>query len=296
MKLLYYAIGGGTGHLVRALSILRKFSGCKREVLALSKFVDFVSEKGIKICGFPTKKKDIFELGKKIREKIFEYKPDLLFVDTFPGGCFGELEEIPFKKIFIKRSECFHTGFFMVFDLRKLPPVLIRNFNEVGDRDLLRKKIGIYENEKTLFFYHNTKRDEVMKWTKISHSVSRELGLKFYFSSSYFTNDMKIDGFNLNYFPVMEILPAFDIVVTGGGYNSYFETTTLFNSAIFIPFRRKIDNQYERIDKEKYFLVENGRDFIKILEENIDKFFLKENISFENGADYIFSKVRSHFL
>ncbi len=292
MKILYYGVGGGTGHLVRGISILRKFKQFERILITSSTFSNWGEKEGIKILKIPSKNVDFNVVSSKIRNFIKKNKSSLLFVDTFPTGCFGELGDIDLRKAFIKRTECNYEGYDYVFDLNKMSPVLIRNWNELKDRNELRARYGISPQEKVIFFYHNTSREEVEKWVFKVYEVSKELGLKFYFSSGFQIDDRKINELNLSHFPAIEILPMADIVVTGAGYNSYMEVSTLFNSAIFIPFFRKIDNQAERIDVNKFFKIEDSTCLKEIIEKYFEKFYFKGNIHFKNGADYIFEKIK----
>ncbi len=292
MRILYYGIGGGTGHLIRGISVLRKFKNFEKILITSSKFSYWAEEEGIEVFKIPSKS-DFSLIGRKIRNFIVKISPSLLFVDTFPSGCFGELKGLNFRKIFIKRTECKGEGFDMVFDLKKIPPVLIRDGNELMGRDYLRRKYEISNSQKVLFFYHNTNRKEVEDWANKLYKICDMLKLKFFFSSGFSLKGGKLEKYNLSYFPVLEILPMADIVVTGGGYNSYMEVSTLFNSAIFIPFFRKIDHQDDRIDGKRFFKLKDDGKIKKIIEENFEKFCFKGDVSFENGADYIFERTKN---
>src|SRR5438309_11797907 len=81
MSVLYYAMGGGLGHLTRARSFLRAL-GLERVSVILS-----ASE----FAGDPRVVGDI-PVVPWSRDTIQRLAPERIIVDTFPAGLFGEVE------------------------------------------------------------------------------------------------------------------------------------------------------------------------------------------------------------
>lgn len=97
-RLLYYAIGGGLGHLVRAGRFL-----CARE-LAESAVILSASEhaadarlsSGVPVRRVPSElQHDIPALREWLTQAIEDLAPDIVCVDCFPAGVLGELADLP---------------------------------------------------------------------------------------------------------------------------------------------------------------------------------------------------------
>jgi hypothetical protein len=94
---LYYALGGGLGHLTRAQAVLRALR-CEGEaaILTASPFArDPRVTGGLPIVQVPRRfRHDRGGLGRWIAATIAALAPDQLIVDSFPGGILGELCEL----------------------------------------------------------------------------------------------------------------------------------------------------------------------------------------------------------
>lgn len=108
MRILYYAPGGGTGHIVRGYSILRELK-IKHDMfmIASSPFVHILNNSSISVFKIPGEHEHTLDNSIIIKNIIDFIKPELLIVDTFYYGYYGELKEYlqrkSFKKIFIFR-------------------------------------------------------------------------------------------------------------------------------------------------------------------------------------------------
>ncbi|MGQ0800137.1 MAG: hypothetical protein ACT4NL_08515 [Pseudomarimonas sp.] len=93
-SVLYYAIGGGLGHLTRAVAFLRQH-GLADEALILSAS-EYLDDLRITV-GIPTRRvpDQLQHAPEKLRDWltrcIAEQQPTLICVDSFPGGILGEL-------------------------------------------------------------------------------------------------------------------------------------------------------------------------------------------------------------
>ncbi len=93
---LYYAFGGGLGHLCRSKSVIDTLHLPEHEFIILtnSPYVNLVFKKAkiVQIpAGYYNKKK---ELNQLIHSIIVDYKISDFYIDTFPGGIIGELNDL----------------------------------------------------------------------------------------------------------------------------------------------------------------------------------------------------------
>jgi hypothetical protein len=50
-----------------------------------------------------------------------------------------------------------------------------------------------------------------------------------------------------NHFPIVNYFNAFDMIICGAGYNSFWETRFFNKQAIIIPFKRVFEDQFYRV-------------------------------------------------
>ena len=97
-RILYYALGGGLGHLVRAGRFLRT-QGLAENALVLSASehaLDARLNGGVAVRCVPRElQHDIAALRVWLSEVIESFAPDVFCVDCFPAGILGELAALP---------------------------------------------------------------------------------------------------------------------------------------------------------------------------------------------------------
>ncbi|MDH5326981.1 MAG: hypothetical protein OEZ68_14425 [Gammaproteobacteria bacterium] len=108
--LLYYALGGGYGHITRAMSVIHTL-GIKEEVLLLTSLEHTLEDTPFKILPSNVIPLDCphYDFSQKLKLQAFiqdiieHHDVSQAFVDTFPMGIFGELdflqEHIPLTHI-----------------------------------------------------------------------------------------------------------------------------------------------------------------------------------------------------
>ncbi|MCE9786901.1 hypothetical protein [Shewanella chilikensis] len=109
--LIYYAPGGGLGHLSRALKVLG-FIEAKQALVITSPLplaVDTLLPKGIQHISLPPRLQSRAELSAWLKQLLAslnkQQKCRLMLIDAFPGGIWGELGNIPLpdKLVYIAR-------------------------------------------------------------------------------------------------------------------------------------------------------------------------------------------------
>ncbi len=98
MRLIYYAIGGGLGHLVRAKTFLQMTGlTAQTTVLTNSEFADDPRiVDGLNILAVPNSlQENATEFRAWLIESIEKLDAECICIDVFPAGIFGELCELP---------------------------------------------------------------------------------------------------------------------------------------------------------------------------------------------------------
>jgi hypothetical protein len=104
---LYYAMGGGLGHLMRTLAVLHTLNINEFKIITASPLATKIFNKEDLILIPGTFEKNAVKLRIRMTEIIKDVTPDELFIDTFPAGIMGELYPVVFpenmKKVYISR-------------------------------------------------------------------------------------------------------------------------------------------------------------------------------------------------
>ncbi len=286
MRILYYGPGGGTGHIVRGYSILREL---KREhelfMIASSPSVHILNNSSISVFKIPGAYENSPDNSVIIKNIIDFINPDLLIVDTFYYGYYGELncylQAKSLKKIFIfryRRDEINHPDL-SCYDLVIIPepsryrrlPEEKHNFIRTGyivcrkpdelkpaHEALLYLRISSPGKKIILVMHGGYGHEGENLFYMVSHAVS-ELNIEdiiLRFASMEPLINPKLSPYHINYFPVVELLKPVDIVISGGGYNTYNEISMAGKKRILTAFNRQIDDQSVRISSEKYIFTD----------------------------------------
>jgi hypothetical protein len=183
------------------------------------------------------------------------YRPDLLVVDLFwltvrhllplPGcECWLILRSCPptwmegpaglpfvpdlFRRVIaIEPMDAAHVT-------DRIDPVVIRNPDECRPRHALRERLGVATDRQLIVLVYSGGKEE-RPHVESPHP-----------SAVVYTFDLREPG---GLFPIAEWLNGADVVVSGAGYNSFWEAHWLGYAprTTFIPFRATIDNQLWRI-------------------------------------------------
>ncbi|WP_071517266.1 hypothetical protein [Geitlerinema sp. PCC 9228] len=212
-----------------------------------------------------------------------QQSPEVIIVDTFPRGLLGELVDIlpnmATAKILVHRhlhpryvaakqivafSQQLYDRILIPGELGNLPlshlpqteytsPWLLRHPQELPSREQARKLLRISSNSRSpvIVAIASGKPQELSWYTQLCdgfcqafpHAEVRCLSANFSQSS----NDRRW----CFHFPGIECLPAADVAVVGGGYNSGFECLAVGIRWVATPFPRRYDRQDYRIQQAK---------------------------------------------
>ena len=280
-----YAINGrGLGHLVRQLAILRwirRFgdlldANVECWVLTSSEADTLARREGIPALKIPSKAM-MRDAGLQphrylavartwVMNAIASLQPDLLLVDTFPAGSFGELItslEMARKRVLVARrvrdsfaSEDTYQALLPLYDrvlrpdARDMGPILIREREELLPRGAARRALGIPEGHRAVYLTLGGGGDPAVPGLlprAVAMLRERDWHVVVGAGPLYEGPERRGEGITwLDRYVPMELLPGVDAAVSAGGYNSFHELMYVGVPTVFLPQPRIADDQAAR--------------------------------------------------
>ncbi|BAY25052.1 hypothetical protein NIES2100_48520 [Calothrix sp. NIES-2100] len=284
---LIYALGGGWGHLTRALS-LGRIAATQRKVKIItnSPYCNSVNHDGCLVYLIP-EKANFSETCLYVREILCNHQYDCLIIDTFPRGLGGELADIlpnldHIPRILIHRDiksryvaakklrsfvvENFDKvivpgeGSDLPFcDLPKIEhtaPWLIRNCWELLDRDTTRSRIlKVSQTVKTILVCASGKTSELSLFGQLTLWLQQNFPNCAVRILAATCPEECPQELWVSHHPGIECLAAADVVIGGAGYNTVYECAAVGVPLVALPLERLYDRQETRAYKA--YWVEN---------------------------------------
>ncbi|AUS99118.1 UDP-N-acetylglucosamine--LPS N-acetylglucosamine transferase [Nostoc sp. CENA543] len=314
---LIYALGGGWGHINRALSLGRiALNQRSIEIITNSPYAQYISKQDCLLHQIADS--DSFAATCwKVRE-IFNTNAtryNCLIIDTFPRGLGGELADIlpqlhNIPKILIHRDinpryvevknlRSFVTENFQAviipgegkdLPLGDLPgvihtaPWLIRHPEELPDRKIVRSQIlKVDDSRKIILVCAAGQISELPLFTQLTlqlHTAFPECAVRI-LSPHCPSEDLR--NFWLFHHPGIECFAAADIVVGSAGYNTVYECTSVGVPLVALPLPRLYDRQQQRANK--VYQVRNIPDALFTVKQILDTVKDRQLIpNYINGA------------
>lgn len=284
LRVVSYAINGrGLGHLVRQLAILRwvrrygTLLGVQIEawVLTTSEADTLARREGIPAFKLPSKAmlRDAgieptrwLAVGRQwVMNAIAGLSPDVLVVDTFPGGSFGELlpvlETVP-SRVLVARAvkdevasddayrlllPLYHKQ--IVPDERGVGPILLREREELMERAQAREALGV-SRPRAVYVTLGGGGDEMAARVLPAVAdalVARDWHVVVGAGPLYVGPERR--GPNITWmdrYVPLELMRGVDVAVSAGGYNSVTELMYAGVPAVLLPQPRIADDQGAR--------------------------------------------------
>ena len=274
--ILFYAFGSGLGHLNRTMAVVRKLLPLvdgSITVLTNSRYHNLYRECPIQYINSRALSED--ECKRRIGEYLEGAALRMLVVDTFPRGIAGELADVlgrsDFKKILIRRIlkddyvEKFSIDAFIsrhfdsVIHAEEIPgapapdavccPVLIRDYDELPGIEASRRLLNVEEGQKVILAAATGEEEELHQFHRMVLELFKELNppgfsLRLVPQNPGLERDDRISS--VSHFPLIEALPAADILIGPCGYNLFHESGALQIPRVFSPREKKYDDQRKR--------------------------------------------------
>ncbi len=259
MKIVYYSGAiTGSGHIIQGISIyhamVRSGSTADYSLLGSSHFPFLADEFSIPHIQIPAEDETSLSAAERCRNStlyrtIRELEPDILIVDLTWFTLSHFIRDLTCKKIILFRQLSPDGFIFPLMDpplqfdpndydlviatepfehthpMEEINPIVIRNRNEIFLKEEARTKLGVPPETRCCLFALNGKPGEFEEYRK-TYSYLEDEGYTMIYSSNY----------KGGLFPAVDYFNAFDLIITGGGYNSFWETRYFEKEAYYIPF------------------------------------------------------------
>lgn len=288
LKVVSYAINGrGMGHLVRQLAILRWVQRitalcdirCECWILTSSEADTLARREGIPAFKMPSKAmlrdagiepaRYLSLMRTWVLNTVAGLKPDLLLVDTFAGGSFGELVaalELAPKRVIVSRrvreayqEEDPFRALLPLYQLQIQPdergtgPILIRERAELLERDAAREQLGVPAGARAVYVTLGGGGDVAAGRTlpTLCDALTRR-GWHVVVGAGPLYAGKERRGPNITWmsrYCPLELFRGFDAAVSAGGYNTFHELMFAGVPTVFLPQPRIADDQDERAQR-----------------------------------------------
>ncbi len=273
--LLYYAMGGGLGHLVRAEAYLSMAGATDYKVITASPYAGrhFPANNLISI---PRELENHGEILQKYMQEIIDRTmPGSVVIDTFPVGILGELNNVNWRNagiIYLTRRMKWKSYNEKIQSRVHFSRTLILEPLEDAHMSFAEKNSGMIKeidlsypdrpadpgnilarksDKEKWFIIHSTPGSEVDILLNYARDMSVNDGIEpdiFVISQDYsggeglYTSDLC---------PVNNYFPYADRLVSGCGFNMMKQAEPFRKKHYFIPFSRKYDDQFWRAEQAK---------------------------------------------
>ncbi|MEA5515511.1 glycosyltransferase [Nodularia sp. UHCC 0506] len=327
---LIYALGGGWGHLTRALSLGRIAAKQRKvRIITNSPYAQKISHEGCLVHWIPDDA-GFSATCLKVQEILLNIDYDCLIVDTFPRGLGGELanilpqlhsiprilihRDINPKYIIAKNLRDFVTANFNMviipgegtdLGLADLPgvqhtaPWLIRNAEELPERNATRTSriLKVDKPVKIILVCAAGQASELDIFTQITlrlHQEFPECAVRILAANC--PNNCP-ENLWISHHPGIECLAAADIVIGGGGYNTVYECAAVGVPLVALPLKRLYDRQAKRASQSYYIQnIEQAIATVRILLNPVKTAKNQSAPAYVNGAVQAMYQIMSYKL
>ncbi len=292
IKVVYYTSGlAGSGRIIKGISIgngfVRNNIPCDYVVISSCSFGCLAAPFGFHHIGIPYEEarelsRDTYEQS-VLYNTIRKLSPDILIVDLQWFSLHQFISDFPCKKVFLctNLNKPYIQDVFLTIKLpsgtlrflpsqydllvaaeplpldlpmKQIDPLIIRNRDEILSENEAGQRLGLTtfkrNTGKTCLVALNGKPGDFEEIKK-NYSYLEDVGYKMVYSTNY-------DG---GLFPAADYFNVFDLLITGGGYNSFWESIFFEKETIFVPAPRQFEDQKKRIDDNTdYEFKGNGVD------------------------------------
>jgi hypothetical protein len=263
-SILYYACGGGLGHVTRAAAILRQLRRLGIDnVLAVTNAMHPrpLTHERLSFIHLPAR--DPVALAIQARATVRENIPQVLVVDAFPGGVTGELTDmlpaLPCRKVLVFRhlrapyqqqviDEAVHFDLLLCAEVPPVTtavpqvlcePVLIRDVDELLSREAARQRMGIEDDQPVVLGVSSGDPEWEGQFFPLLEKIWRR---RMPHAHLRLASPRRGEGSE----PLLERFNGIDLVIGASGYNLFHEAQACGIPAIYLPQPRRFDDQHWR--------------------------------------------------
>jgi len=284
VNIVFYTSGiSGIGRLAVGVAIYnalkRNNISCNYSMLTHSPMGYIAQDVGIEHIYIPLE--DEVQLSRKNYHKSILYhtvtvlKPDILIVYLQWFTLDQFIHELTCKKIFLMHNvtpnffsfatqygeyefnpKHYHYCFAIEpfnppFEAKAINPLIMKNHDEILPKKEAKEKLQLPLNKKICLISISGNEHEFDDYVK-KYTIELSSEYDFFVTSNH--EDQNI-------FPIIDYFNAFDCIVCGAGYNSFWETRFFTKKAYTIPLKRVFEDQSYRVKHfSNYTFTRNGAD------------------------------------
>lgn len=277
---LYYALGGGLGHITRAVSLYNTL-GMKCSMIVVTNSEVNYTSKNNKISVINVKGVGLHNVIDRVLNLISDNKVRSLFIDSYPSGLYGELIQIADKLeglelIYVARvldicdyarkinkfspvydktiivEELNNDHMATIDDISKLTFRVELAVRRAAPTAAISRMIKEWDasGNKVWLIVHSGSSSEIDELVKHAASLSGSEEVKpdiFLVSSTKYDNELikRIEAY-----PADALIARADKVITGYGFNSCQQGEQYKDKHIKMPFKRPFNEQHLRMYRD----------------------------------------------
>jgi hypothetical protein len=269
---LYYALGGGLGHLTRALAVRRAWARTVGLPFVILTNCRAPLPEPAVVLDLSGDEPDPAGLARLVEALLAELAPQVLVVDAFPAGVLGELPAV------LARAACARVALLRLlrpewverwrlpallprFDLRlaleagapdpaaeRVAAPLIRDAADLLPPEAARAALGCVLGRPVVCAVAGGMSAGEVGLLRLTQRLGEELGAQVRLVSPA----PRFDGSWVCHYPLLEWLAGVDLLVGGAGFNLVHEARATGTPAIWAPQRRLYDDQALRVTGERF--------------------------------------------
>jgi hypothetical protein len=270
--LLYYALGGGLGHLTRARAVLHTL-GIGADVVVLASPPSTVDRRmtgGLRIVRPPAA---LPGGGRGYRDwlasRVDRWKPDAVIVDTFPAGLFGEIDDalvggLPLRHV----ARLLQWGRYLALTGGRLPRFEVTYRVEALDpshaaalaaRSTVVEELALRDPESSppvamdlpdryWLVAHSGPLGEVAELVAYARETRavEGAGAVIVVATPIELGPLPEGCLHVNVYPADRLFAGAERIVTAAGFNAMRQAAPWRAKHRFIPFPRRFDDQFTR--------------------------------------------------
>jgi hypothetical protein len=285
MRVAYFCLGSGSGNLMIGASIYNAFvrAGDRPEFTAItdSEFSPLF-RKWFNVIRIKPEPDKLFtdDLNTELYRALKSVNPELIIVFMMWMPILPILEEFSCPKVLLIR-ECpekwlsmktgpadwlkinltdYNAAYsvepgFQPPGFQPLPPLILKNKDELPSKKASMIELGLEPGQKLCIAANNGSDDEYRDIVEKSKELCPD-NYRLILSTNKESSDPTL-------FPLIDYLPAADLVVASAGYNLFYECRYLYVHARFFAYNRKAEDQNWRIKtNSNYHFHTNGADVL----------------------------------
>jgi UDP:flavonoid glycosyltransferase YjiC (YdhE family) len=257
-RIVYHALGGGHGHVVRGLAVLRRLGG--GTVIGPARLAGWGAALRVRYVSPAGDDGAVWVAAQS--------PPDLLLADVFPRGVVGELMPWLGRAPAWLVARRVSPAYYLRADVRaviescfervlwaeeppealrvlavtqvRVPPVLLAP--PVLPRAEARRRLGVDDDRALLLGLGSGEPAQQARMARLLARIAVRCGATLRFVSA----ELPAAPGVVRLFPAAAWLEAADAVVTAAGYHAFHETAAAGVPTVFVPQRRRVDDQWWR--------------------------------------------------